>query len=72
MLETIKRYAISSFDTFLAGFLTGIVPALNTLTVHDLSWGVLKATVLGIVLVGVRAGFKAVREYLVTKLAPKA
>lgn len=71
-MSTFKSYLISSFDTFLAGFLIGITPALNTLTIHDLSWGTLKATILGIVLVGVRAGLKALREYLIAKTAPQA
>lgn len=71
-MKTIKKYLISSFDTFLAGFLTGIIPALNAVTVHDISWGAVKATILGLVLVGVRAGLKAVREYLSSKLATQA
>lgn len=71
-MNTVKRYLISSFDTFLAGFLTGIVPMLNALTIQDLSWGALKATILGIVFVGVRAGIKALREYFAIKLASEA
>lgn len=65
---TLKRYLISSFDTFISGFGIGIIPILNNLTVHDISWGALKATILGLVFVGVRAGAKALREYLVKQL----
>ena len=71
-MQTFKRYLISSFDTFASGFLVGIIPALNNITIHDLSWGTLKATILGLVFVGVRAGWKALREYLSAKLATQA
>lgn len=71
-MVTFKRYLISSLDTFLAGFLIGIVPALNALTIQDLSLDALGATALGIGAVGVRAGLKAVREYLMAKLDSQA
>lgn len=71
-MQTTKRYLVSSFDTFLTGFLVGIIPVLNALTVQDVSWGALKATSLGLVLVGLRAGLKALREVLVSKLASRS
>jgi len=63
-MSTVKRYLISSFDSFLTGFLIGIVPALNAITINDLSWGTLKAAGLGLVFAGLRGGWKALREYI--------
>ena len=71
-MSTVKRYLISSFDTFLAGFLMGIVPALNSLTINDLSWGTLKAAGFGIALAGLRGGWKVLREYLTSLAAKRA
>jgi len=71
-MQTFKRYVVSSLHTFLTGFLIGIVPVLNNLTIHDVSLGTLKATALGLVAVGVRAGIKALYEFALTKLAPQA
>jgi len=57
-LATVKRYAISTLVTFLAGFSLVMLPELNNLNQENLSNGVL----VGVLLAGVRAGIKSVLE----------
>lgn len=71
-METIKRYAISSAHTFITGFLIGIAPFVSTLTLASLGKDALKATILGLITVGVRAGIKAIYEAYVANKATKA
>lgn len=71
-MSTVKKYLISSLDTFIAGFLIGIAPAIESLTIANLSRGAIYGTIIGIVLVGVRGGVKALREYFTSKLASRA
>ena len=64
MKETIKRYAVSSLVTFFTGFVLAVAPSLSDLSVDVAKEGVL----LGILLVGVRAGVKMVIEEVSAKL----
>jgi len=64
-MTTLKRYLISSLDTFLAAFAVAIAPFLTTIE-GNLDWPTLKATLIagGIagLVAGVRAVIKASRE----------
>lgn len=58
MLDKIKRYAVSSFVTFLAGFGMALAPFLNDLTLEKLKSGGL----FGLLFIGVRGGLKLLVE----------
>lgn len=59
MSKTFKRYAISSLVTFLTGFCVVVLPLMNDITMDTLKNG----AYVGIVVLGVRAGIKALMEY---------
>lgn len=52
------RYLWSSVITFFAGFSMAVLPQLDSLTIENFD----KATIVGLVFVGVRAGVKLVIE----------
>lgn len=57
-----KRYLVSSLVTFLAGFAMAVIPVLDKAPMGDtLTWGAL----VGMIMVGVRAGVKLVLEAFV-------
>lgn len=58
--ENWKRYAFSSLVTFLAGFLFTVTPEIKEITLESFKNGALS----GIIFIGVRAGVKALFEYL--------
>lgn len=58
MNETVKRYAISTFITFLTGFCIVFVTQVDQLTTESITDG----TILGLLFAGARAGVKAVIE----------
>ena len=60
MNDTYKRYIVSSLITFLTGFMIAIVPLMETLTPENFG----KSAIVGIVFAGVRAGIKALSEWL--------
>jgi len=57
-----KRYLVSSLVTFGVGFIVSIYPSLEQVSAEDVN----TSLVAGIALVGLRAGIKAVVEYLVS------
>lgn len=63
-----KRYAWSSGVTFLAAFGLVVLPQLKDMSWESLGGGAL----VGLLLVGVRAGLKAVVELLVVWLRKRA
>ena len=65
--EEVKRWAISSLITFLAGFALVILPSLDTLNLADLQGGAL----IGLLFAGVRAGVKAVLESFIAWYSTK-
>ncbi|MBP7118448.1 hypothetical protein KBA63_00010 [Candidatus Woesebacteria bacterium] len=68
MNQTLKRYLISSLDTFFAGFLAGVVPIVEVGKVYDVETlqAVVFAALASGFLAGVRACIKAAREALLT------
>ena len=61
MNQTLKRYIASSVVTFLTGFLGAVLMSLQTLTLSEL----LEAgALIGILSVALRAGIKALVEFL--------
>lgn len=61
MSDTTKRWLISALVTFATGFAIAILPQIDSLSLESPQDGAL----LGIVLVGVRAGIKAILELFV-------
>lgn len=59
MNTNLKRYIISSVLTFVATFAAAVLPSLG-----DLQFT--KAAVVAIIMVGLRAGIKALFEFLAT------
>lgn len=55
-----KEHLLSALNTFIAGFAIAIYPLLNDLSLENLS----KAALLAVIFAGVRAGVKALIEYL--------
>ena len=69
MNPTVKRYLFSSLVTFFAGFAVAVLPEINKLSLAELQSGAL----WGVGFVGIRAGVKALLEWLVAwygKLGP--
>lgn len=62
-----KRYIISSAVTFLTAFALYFVTVIDTITLDSLTTG----ATLSLVFVGVRAGVKALLEYLILETAQK-
>lgn len=58
MTSTFKQHIISFLITFVTGFAISVVPVLGTADLSTLGHGVLAGIVLG----GIRAGFKYVSE----------
>ncbi len=64
MKDTYKRYLVSSLITFLTAFMVAIIPLMETLTPENFG----KSAIFGIIVVGVRAGIKALSEWLVKNI----
>jgi len=64
MNQNLKRYLISSGVTFLAGFLMVFATELQSLSIESLT----KSAVIGILLLALRAGLKALFEYVIPLL----
>lgn len=65
--ENWKRYAWSSLVTFLAAFLIAIAPNIDSISLVDLGNG----TLVGLGFIAIRAGVKALIEYLLSVLIKK-
>lgn len=63
--ETLKRYLVSSGVTFLAAFLLVIVTFLKDFSVDTFNYAVLS----GVLTAALRAGVKALVEYLIPLLS---
>lgn len=61
MTKSQKHWLMSSVQTFLTGFVLAILPFLSNVDLAHLE----KATLIGIITAGVRAGFKALGELLI-------
>ena len=55
MTQNQKHWLYSSIQSFLSGFVVAIIPYLATLDYHNIT----NAVIVGILVAGVRAGFKA-------------
>jgi hypothetical protein len=64
MKNTYKRYLVSSLITFLTAFMIAIVPLMETLTPENFG----KSAIFGIIVAGVRAGIKALSEWLIKNI----
>lgn len=63
--ENVKAWFVSFWHTFAAGFLIGITPFVHSFSFSDISSvEAIKATIVGLVLAGVRAAWKAVAPLL--------
>ena len=62
--QKLKHYAISSLITFMTGFLTALIPMLDKLNFLSFETSIL----IGLFLVAIRAGFKALLEGWLKKL----
>lgn len=62
-----KRYAWSSLITFITAFLIVVAPEINKLSIADLSNG----TLIGLGFIAIRAGVKALVEFLLSILVKK-
>ena len=60
MTKTQKKYIISSLITFASAFSLAILPFLDSFEVVDLK----KGAVVSLVFTGLRAGVKAIIEYV--------
>ncbi len=60
---TTKRYLISSLTTFLTGFTVAFVAQLDGFTMQSITIDL----IFGAVFVGLRAGFKAVVEWVIVQ-----
>lgn len=58
MSKNTKRYVLSSIITFIASFCAAVLPSVG-----DLEFS--RAALVALVLVGVRAGVKAILEFIV-------
>jgi hypothetical protein len=68
MKDTTKRYLISSGVSFIAGFALAVAPLLDdNLTLEAVKEG----AIIGVLFVGIRAGFKALLEMIATILSAK-
>jgi hypothetical protein len=56
-----KRYVLSSLVTFISAFALAIYPMLDDLSLNNFT----QATAVGLLFVGIRAGVKALIEFLV-------
>lgn len=60
MNQNLKKYIVSSIITFVTTFAIAVVPIIDSLTLENVKTGAL----LALVFTGVRAGVKAVFEYI--------
>lgn len=66
MSATTKQYLISLWHTFASGFILGVTPIIQTFSFNDLGKDTLKAFAVGLLLAGIRAGWKALAPVLWT------
>lgn len=64
MSQTTKRYLTSSLITFFTAFSLAVVPVIDSITLDNLYNGAL----VGVLFVGVRAGVKALLEFLIVPM----
>lgn len=64
MSKNTKRYLVSSLITFISSFLLAITPLVDQLTVDNIG----RSAIFAILIVGVRAGVKAVSEWFVANV----
>ena len=67
MSKNTKRYLISSLVSFLTGFALVLVSQVESLTLESLKDG----TIVGILFLAVRTGFKGVLELFLAKYGAK-
>jgi len=65
--ETFKRYLVSSLVTFLAGLFSTLLFDWDKITLETLKDG----SILGIIFLAVRGGFKGVLELFILTFADK-
>lgn len=63
MSKITKRYIVSSLVTFASAFCLAILPVLDNLDVENLS----KSAIFAVIFAGLRAGIKALIEFLFVK-----
>jgi hypothetical protein len=63
-MQTFKRYLLSSTITFVTGFSIAVLPTLGSL-----AWD--KSAIFALFVVGLRAGFKALGEWMVGTTADR-
>lgn len=62
--QKIKHYAVSSLITFMTGFLTMLIPSIDKISLQSFEVSAL----IGLFLVAMRAGVKAMLEKYLQKL----
>jgi hypothetical protein len=62
--QKIKHYAVSSLITFMTGFLTMLIPSIDKISLQSFEVSAL----IGLFLVAMRAGVKALLEKYLQKL----
>lgn len=63
MKQSTKKYIVSSIVTFISAFSLAILPTIDSLSVDNLTDGV----IVSVIFVGIRAGIKALIEWAFVK-----